>query len=135
MIELIDLLAEGKAERIVQDDSLSTYAKKITKEDCAIDFNNDASIVHNLIRGLSPVPLTFTHTPNGKMLKLIESRISDRETVHDNPGTVLSLDNGIEIACKRGAVRILRVLPEGKGRMNASDFIRGRNISVGDILS
>ena len=135
LIELIDLLAEGKAERIPQDDSLSTYAKKITKEDCTIDFNNDAVVIHNLIRGLSPIPLTFTHTPNGKMLKLIESRIADREKEHANPGTVLSLDDGIEVACKRGSVRILRVLPEGKGRMNASDFIRGRNVSVGDILS
>ena len=135
LIELIDLLAEGKAERIPQDDALSTYAKKITKEDCAVDFNNDATSVHNLIRGLSPVPLAFTHTTNGKMLKLIESRIADNEIAHDNPGAVISLDDGIEIACKTGSVRILRVLPEGKSRMDASDFIRGRNISVGDILS
>ena len=43
LIELIDLLAEGKSERIPQNDALSTYAKKITKEDCAVDFNNDAT--------------------------------------------------------------------------------------------
>ena len=135
LLELIDLLSDGKAVRIPQDDSLSTYAQKITKEDCAIDFDKDALDVHNLIRGLSPVPLAFTHTPNGKMLKLIESRIADRETEHDKPGCVISLDNGIEVACKRGSIKILRVLPEGKSRMNASDFIRGRNIFLGDILS
>ena len=48
---------------------------------------------------------------------------------------VLSLDNGrIRVACERGSVNILTVLPEGKGRMSAADFIRGRKINIGDIL-
>ena len=52
-------------------------------------------------------------------------------------GTVLSLDNGvITVACGEGtALDILRVLPEGKGRMEAADFIRGRKIAVGDVLN
>ena len=68
------------------------------------------------------------------MLKVIEAQIADRETEHDSVGTVISIDNGIEVACKRGSIRLLKILPEGKSRMNASDFIRGRNISLGDIL-
>ena len=44
------------------------------------------------------------------------------------------IDNGIEVACKTGSIRILRLLPEGKSRMSAEDFIRGRKINVGDIL-
>jgi len=135
LLDLIDQLECGTAVRTPQDDSLSTYAKKITKEDCIINFDTDAVSVHNLIRGLSPTPLSFTHTPNGKMLKVIETRIADKETPHDICGTVLSLDDGIEVACRKGSIKMLRVLPEGKSRMNASDFVRGRNISVGDILS
>ena len=134
LTEIIPMLQDGSAVRTPQDDSLSSYAKKITKEDCLVDFSNDAKTVHNQIRGLSPVPLSFTHTPNGKMLKLISSRIADNDTVHATVGEVLSLENGIEIACSKGSVYIDRVLPEGKSRMNASDFIRGRNITIGDIL-
>ena len=135
LIDVIDQLELGTAIRIPQDDSLSTYAKKITKEDCLINFDNDAASVHNLIRGLSPVPLAFTHTPNGKMLKVIETQIVDRETEHDCVGAVVSIDNGIQVACRKGSIRLLKILPEGKSRMNASDFIRGRNISIGDVLS
>lgn len=134
LLEVIELLESGKAERIPQDDSLSTYAKKITKEDCLIDFGKSAKEVHDLIRGLSPVPLSITHTPNGKLLKVIESCVSDTCREHSVCGEVLSLDNGIEVACARGSVTLLRVLPEGKARMSAADFIRGRNLSVGDIL-
>ena len=134
LVEIIPMLQSGAAIRVPQEDSLSSYAKKITKEDCLVDFSKDAQTVHNLIRGLSPVPLSFTHTPNGKLLKLIESKIADRETPHERIGEVLSLDGKIEVACAKGSLYIERVLPEGKSRMSAADFIRGRNISVGDIL-
>ena len=135
LIEIIPCLKNGTATRTPQDDALSTYAKKITKEDCLINFSADAKTVHDQIRGLSPIPLSFTHTPNGKLLKVIESKIADKNTPHDNIGEILSLDNGIEVACKTGSVYITKFLPEGKSRMNANDFIRGRAVSVKDILS
>lgn len=134
LVEIIPMLQQGTAVRTPQDDSLSSYAKKITKEDCLVDFSKDAKTVHDQIRGLSPIPLSFTHTPNGKLLKLIGSRIADLDTSHECIGKVLSLDGTIEIACSKGSIYIDRVLPEGKARMSAADFIRGRNISVGDIL-
>lgn len=135
LVEIIPMLKNGTATRTPQNDALSTYAKKITKEDCLIDFSADARAVHAKIRGLSPIPLSFTHTKNGKLLKIIESRIADDSTPHVNCGEILSLDNGIEIACKTGSIYVTKVLPEGKSRMNAADFIRGRAVSVGDILS
>ncbi len=137
LLDTVELLARGEAVRMPQDDALSTYAKKITKEDCLLDFNTDARTLHNLIRGLSPVPLAFTHTPDGKLLKVIESRIADEDREHsaDEIGKVISLDGGIEVACAKGSVRILRLLPEGKSRMSADDFIRGRKIAIGDKLS
>lgn len=135
LTEIIPMLESETVTRIPQDDSLSSYAKKITKDDCLIDFSKDAQTIHNTVRGLSPVPLSFTHLPNGRLLKIVESRISDTETNHSVVGEVLSLDNGIEVSCAKGSILFTRVLPEGKSRMNALDFIRGRSICVGDILS
>ena len=134
LLEIIPMLKDGTAVRTPQEDELSSYAKKITKEDCLVDFSKDSQTVHNLIRGLSPVPLSFTHTPNGKILKLIDSKIADTKTPHTCVGEVISLDGRLEIACAKGSVYIDKVLPEGKSRMSAADFIRGRNISLGDIL-
>ena len=92
--------------------------------------------MHDLIRGLSPIPLTFTHTPDGKLLKIVESRIIDAEKVSDKPcGTVISVGEDIKVACGKGILSFLTVVPEGKGRMGAADFVRGRKIAEGDILS
>ncbi len=134
LLDTLDDIANGTAVREIQDDALSSYAKKITREDCELDFSLDAVTLHNLIRGLSPTPLTFTHTPNGKMLKIIETRIADRDTLHDNCGKIISLDKGFEVACAKGSLTVLRVLPEGKSRMDADAFVRGRGVSLGDIL-
>ena len=134
IVKTLDLLENGGIERIQQDDSLSTYAAKIEKADCLIDFSKDAKQVHDLIRGLSPIPLSFTHTADGKLLKVLEARIASKEGVLGACGEVISIDDGITVACGKGSVRLTRVLPEGKGRMSSADFIRGRKISVGDIL-
>ncbi len=135
LLEVIPMLENGSAVRIPQNDALSSYAKKITKEDCTLDFSMSAQELHNLIRGLSPIPLAFTHLPSGKLLKVTRAEVADMSTPHSVTGQVLSLDGGIEVSAAVGSVRILGVLPEGKSRMNAEDFIRGRSISVGDILS
>ena len=134
IVKTLAALADGTAVRIPQDDSLATYAAKIEKADQSIDFSRSAKELHDLIRGLSPIPLAITHTPDGKLLKIISARIADTDTAHTNFGEVTALDGGITVACGQGSLTVTGVLPEGKGRMNAADFIRGRKIAVGDVL-
>jgi methionyl-tRNA formyltransferase len=90
--------------------------------------------LHNLIRGLSPIPLAFTHTPDGKLLKVVSSRVVSADGEHENAGEIVALDGEITLLCGRGALALCSVLPEGKGRMSAADFIRGRRVNVGDVL-
>jgi methionyl-tRNA formyltransferase len=134
IVRTLDALEKESCPRIKQDDSLATYAAKITKEDCLIRFSADARTVHNQIRGLSPIPLSFTHTADGKLLKVTSARIADENTPHEIPGQILSLGDGITVACSTGAITLLGVIPEGKSRMSAADFIRGRKVAIGDIL-
>lgn len=136
LIETVEKLEKGEITPEKQDDSLSTYAAKIEKSDCLLDFSLDATTLHNLIRGLSPIPLSFTHTPDGKLLKIVASRVIDAEAVSDKPaGTVISVGDDIRVACGKGILSLLTVVPEGKGRMGAADFVRGRKIAEGDLLS
>ena len=134
IVKTLDGLARGEIERTPQNGERATYAAKITKEDCLISFDKSAKEVHDLIRGLSPIPLSFTHTPDGKLLKITSAHIADKTTPHENAGEVLSTDGGITVACKIGAITLTGVLPEGKQRMSASDFVRGRKVGTGDIL-
>ena len=134
MLDTLAALKDGSLARTKQDDTVATYAAKIEKSDCLLNFSLSAKELHNLIRGLSPFPLSFTHTPDGKMLKVVCAKVSKVEGQLAPGGTVLSVDEGIEVACGQGSILLLRVTPEGKGQMSAADFVRGRKVSVGDIL-
>ncbi len=137
LLETVEAMENGTAKREKQDDLKSTYAAKIENEDCVLDFDDEAINVHNRIRGLSPFPLAVV-SHGDRALKIIRTELSDTVKEHKNPGEVIRLDaskNIIEVACRVGSVAITNLLPEGKNRMNASDFINGRKISVGDRLT
>lgn len=138
LLQTLEALRAGTLIATPQDHTQATYAAKIEKADCLVDFSLPLTVVHNRIRGLSPMPLAFTHTPDGKLLKLPAARRFRLTPPQAAPGTVLSLDpapdGGIEVACADGSLLITRVIPEGKGAMSAADYIRGRKLAVGDLL-
>lgn len=136
LVQAMKLLEEEKASAEKQDDSLATYAEKITKADCIIDFKLPAKELLCRIRGLSPFPLAQTKTPDGRLLKII-SAVEAKGASEAVPGTVAVVDkDGFEVVCGGGKkIRVKEVLPEGKGRMTAADFVRGRRIEMGDMLT
>ena len=124
----------GRATRTPQNDDLATYAKKVEKEDCRVDFTLDAKTVSARVRGVTPIPGAFTFL-GAKMLKIAKVKAVEGKGA---PGEVIATDGvgigSITVACGEGAIRILQVVPEGKGKMSAGDFVRGRKIAVGDVL-
>lgn len=133
--QVIREIEAGTAPRLKQDDSAATYAAKIEKEECEIDFSLPAARLDCILRGLTPIPLPYTHLPSGKLCKVLCAHpVNGAGT----PGTVLALDGegmgGITVACGEGALCITALRPEGKGDMSAADFIRGRQIKVGERL-
>jgi len=135
IVSTIKKLSEGQITPEAQDHSLATHAAKIEKEDCLIDFYCDAPIIHNLIRGLSPIPLSFTYL-KGKMIKIKTSRIAEADGIFGKAGEVLSADSkGITVACGKGKLVITELVPEGKKAMSAVSFVNGRGVAAGDIFT
>ncbi len=135
LIKTLRAFEEGALAPEAQDGEKATYAAKIEKSDCELDFSLDARVIHDLIRGLSPIPLSFTHTPDGKLLKIVKSRVYDADKISGcQAGTVIEVGEDIKVACGKGILSLLCVVPEGKGKMSAADFVRGRKIFVGDVL-
>ena len=132
LLKAISLFKKGEQTYTKQSDDF-TYAEKITKNDCFIDFSDSVRNIHNRIRGLSPIPLTFTKMPDGKILKIVKAHISDEKS-NAEIGQVVKLDSYIHIKCNDGVIALDVIVPECKGKMNSKDFINGRKISVGDIL-
>lgn len=133
LLRAVELFKKGEATYTKQPDTF-TYAEKITKEDCFVGFTLDAISTHNQIRGLSPIPLSFTRGTDGKLIKIVSAHISSVSADNAQVGEVVLLDSSIHVKCASGVIALDVIVPEGKGRMNARDFINGRKISKGDIL-
>ena len=130
LLETIEKLVSGGITPEKQDSALSTYAAKIEKPDCAVDFKRPAADILNQIRALSPEPMAAS-TINGKPLKIASAALSDLRS--DAPaGTVAAVDGGITVSCGEGCVTIKELIPAGKNRMTAAAFVNGRQCSVGD---
>ena len=136
LVEAANMVVEGRAVRVPQDGSRSCYAEKIERSDCKIDFTRTADEIDRQIRALTPMPLAYCMTPDGKSMKIVSARVSQGEGL---PGTVLSSSTEgvgeIRVACGSGALSILSLQPEGKGKMDAAAYLRGRRLAVGEVLS
>lgn len=132
--EAIRALENGTATHTKQDDALASYASKIEKEDCKVEFAKTAKELDFIIRGVTPIPGAFAYL-NGKMIKICKASPTDKK---GRAGEVLALSDKAEgeilVGCGEGALSISRVKPEGKGQMSAADFIRGRKIKLGDVF-
>lgn len=133
LAQSLDLLATGKAPRIVQDHTLATITGKITRKDCLLDWNRPACELERIIRSLQPRPAAAAVLPllSGELLTVkIHSAILVRKS-NGNPGSILRSDaRGILVACGEGGILLGTIQPEGRGKMHSTAFARGTALAL-----
>jgi methionyl-tRNA formyltransferase len=127
MVEVLADLAAFPPE--VQDESLAIYAPKIDKAEARIHWAQDAAVIERTVRGLAPFPGAWFEL-EGERVKLLLAEVVDASGA---PGTVL--DDDFTIACGTGAIRPLRLQRAGKPAMARDEFLRGRAVAAGVVLS
>lgn len=132
LVKALDSIAEGKASFIAQDESLATFTPKLKKEDGRIEWDRPAAEVHNKVRAFYGWPGTFSRL-NGRVIKIWATEPVELPAQAGlTPGQIAAIDNdGITVACGRGALRIKELQAEGGKRMKASAYVLGNNVSVG----
>jgi methionyl-tRNA formyltransferase len=134
LIEALALIDMDAAREVDQDDSVATYAPKVTRDDAKVDWTLSADEVSRIIRAYDPKPSAFT-TLNGNDVKLFGARMpgeSSEPLRVGEPGEVIDIRDGMFVACKDSSICIRDVQPSGKTRMRATEWARGRGISIGD---
>ncbi len=122
VLDSVNLIESGDYVLQEQDNSLATSAPKITKEVAKIDWNKPAYQVHNLIRGLSPIPGAFFEF-EGKLIKIYKTELVERDDL--TPFEFNQTKKELIVGCGEKALRILELQQEGKKRMKVDEFLRG----------
>lgn len=129
IVEALPLIEAGSLEAVPQDESLSTYAKMLSKDMGKIDFSKDSEVIERLVRGLNSWPSAYTYL-NGKTLKIWESDVDS--DISGNIGEIVSADkDSFTVACGKGGLKVTSIQLEGKKRMSVHDFMLGYEIKPG----
>ncbi|GAB7563784.1 methionyl-tRNA formyltransferase [Methylobacillus methanolivorans] len=122
------LESAGKLAAEPQDEALVTYAEKLQKSEAAIDWHQDAEALSRQVRAFNPFPVAQS-TLQGDTCRIWMAQALDGQA---EPGTIVSLDQGIIVGCGKGLLKIDELqLPGGK-RLKARDFLAGNPLKLGD---
>jgi methionyl-tRNA formyltransferase len=136
LAEAMPLVAARTAPRIPQDNALSNYAAKLSRENGRIDWTATPAKIDRRIRAMNPWPAAHTFLPVGgaaRQLKVFAA--SPQPENGGKSGEVLQADaNGLLVAAQGGAMLLREIQLEGKRRMNAGEFLRGHPIAPGTML-
>lgn len=138
VIETVDAIIAGTVKPLSQDEMCNddlqlSFAPKIFKETCMIDWNKSATEVYNHIRGLSPYPAawtTFIDNNTGKeyATKIFEATHPDatpKLVTNANTGSTIIKDGKLYIYCNDHALEITSLQLAGKKRITTPEFLRG----------
>lgn len=129
--ESLELIRQGKAPHIPQDEAQATYEGLCTQ--AVINWKEPAPKIYNLIRGTNPQPGAATSYGD------IEFKVFDSERrtgdIKGAPGEVIEVaESGFLVAAPGGAILIKRVQPEGSPKIAAADFTAQSGLKPGDYL-
>jgi methionyl-tRNA formyltransferase len=147
-LQVVDQLANGKAQPIVQDAMQASRAPRLKKENGRIDWNRSPRQIDCLVRAFQPWPMAYStlvmreqkegETGSSRALRLIVLEVApvgSQSPSESNavPGTVLAAENKqLVVQAAGGAIEIRRLQPEGKRAMTAGEFLAGYPARAGD---
>ncbi len=131
MVEAVEMVRDGTAPRIVQDESKATYEGWCRAENVVIDWSKTVQEIYNTVRGGDPSPGSGT-TFDGKAVQFFKAGRLDGDTAKQAGEVTEITEEGFTVAAKGGAITVGRVQPEGARKIMAPEWIESVGLKVGD---
>ena len=129
MVRALAALGRGGLSFREQSTEGVTYARKISNDECKIDWSASAQTIHDHIRGLAPFPGAYTMIDLGKGPERVKILRATRTEGVGAPGQIL--DDALTIACGNGALRLLDLQRAGAKALPVDLFLRGVSLPAG----
>ncbi|MDH3420477.1 MAG: methionyl-tRNA formyltransferase [Gammaproteobacteria bacterium] len=129
MVEAVELVREGKAPKIVQNEDDATYEGWFKAKEARIDWSRPGGEIYNLIRGSDPQP-GANSTLDGETVSFYDASFAPGDST-DAGGSVVSVGEQIGIAVLDGTISVGRVRG-ADGKVPAADFVEATGLKAGD---
>ncbi|MDC6117097.1 methionyl-tRNA formyltransferase [Serratia rubidaea] len=125
LLATLQQMADGTAQREVQDEALVTYAEKLSKEEARLDWRLSAAQLERCVRAFNPWPISY-FTVDEQPVKVWQAQALTGSNGAE-PGTILQADkHGIQVATAEGILCLTQLQPAGKKPMSAQDLLNSR---------
>lgn len=125
LLHVVAQIAAGNIRPEAQDNQLSTYAGKISKQEARIDWRLSADLIERKIRAYNPFPVAFSQYGDDN-LRIRGARLLPEPATAATPGQILSVrPEGLTIACGSGALLLTELQLPGKKSMPVAELLRG----------
>jgi methionyl-tRNA formyltransferase len=125
LLAALEKMASGVAVAEQQDDSQSTYARKIDKSEALIDWSMCAQEISRRVRAFNPFPATFSHIA-GDRVKIWGASAIDKQS-NNSAGAIIHADaEGILVQTGRGQLLITEIQLAGKSKMPVSELLKSK---------
>ncbi len=126
LIDTLPNIINGSINPQKQNENEVTFGYNITKEEEKINFNNQAIVIHNQIRGLSSTPGAYCYLFDNR-LKIYKSKVLLTKATK-KPGTIEKITKtSIIVATIDFQLEITDIQLSGKKRCLVKDYLNGIN--------
>ncbi|RYY02860.1 MAG: methionyl-tRNA formyltransferase [Gammaproteobacteria bacterium] len=139
LLEALDQIQADQINPIKQDDSLSNYALKLSKEEAALNWQLSALDLERKVRAFNPFPVAHTKPAGANddaRIRVWAAKATDA-TTNSQLGSITQITgDGLWVACAQGQLILEQLQLPGKKAMNVGEILRGHPdlFKVGDIL-
>lgn len=136
LLEVINKIENKTAITIKQDNSKSTYANKISKDEAKIDWSKSAKEIDQMIRAFNPWPIAYMEFHN-KNIRIWESDYISHSNSTTPPGTIINTNkNSIDVMTGSGLLRILKIQIPGSKILSSEQILNGHKdtFTIGKVL-
>lgn len=122
LVEALELIAQHSIQPQVQDDSLATYAHKLSKQEAQIDWHQPAQDIERTIRAFNSWPVAFSLL-NDQTIRIWQAHTINESSNHP-PGTIIHTDTkGIVVACGQGQLLLTDLQLPGAKVLTVKDLL------------
>jgi methionyl-tRNA formyltransferase len=137
LLEAADLVVNGRAESIPQDESQASYEGWCRDAEAAINWHTHVDQIYNLIRGCDPAPGAWTVFEQ-KKLQLYDARKLAARTFSGVVGSIGAVtgigDESMSVTAQGGQIEVFKLRYEGGKKLSAARFCAEAGLCLGTVL-
>lgn len=122
----IDMVMAGKLPPPqAQDNAKAVYARKLSKAEAELDWNQTAEVLQRKIRAFNPWPVAWC-VLGGQRLRIWQAEVVDN-VVGCKPGQVVVERRSLVVGTQNKSLKILEIQRAGGQRMTAEQFLQAQD--------